>query len=93
MENWPLMLSPLPTIGLCLTYVFLVKLAGPCLMQNRQPYNIRVIMVVYNFAMVLLSLYLFLKLGFLGWFGKYDYKCQPVDYSDSNSAIEVKFTV
>ena len=84
-----MMQSPMPTIALCLAYVYVVKFAGPCFMKHRQPYNIRAIMVVYNFAMVLLSLYLFLKLGFLGWFGKYDYKCQPVDYSNSDNAIEV----
>ena len=88
-EKWPLMQSPMPTIALCLMYVYVVKFAGPCFMKNRPAYNIRAIMVVYNFAMVLLSLYLFLKLGFLGWFGKYDYKCQPVDYSDSDNALEV----
>lgn len=86
-ERWPLMQGPMPTILLCLTYVYVVKCAGPVLMKHRQPCNIRALMVVYNFAMVLLSLYLFLKLGLLGWFGHYSYKCQPVDYSDS--AIEV----
>jgi len=58
-------------------------------MKHRQPYNMRVLMVLYNFVMILLSLYLFLKLGFLGWFGHYDYKCQPVDYSNSTRAIEM----
>lgn len=48
-------------------------------------------MIFYNFTMVLLSLYLFLKLGENGWFGKYNYKCQPVDYSGSDTAIEVRF--
>ncbi len=84
------MASPMPTIGLCLAYVCLVKWAGPCLMKRRQPFNIRTVMVVYNFAMVLLSLYLFVKLGIYGWFGSYNYRCQPVDYSQES--IEVKET-
>ncbi|KAH9388823.1 Elongation of very long chain fatty acids protein 7 [Tyrophagus putrescentiae] len=83
-ELWPLMASPMPTIGLCLAYVCLVKWAGPCLMKRRQPFNIRTVMVVYNFAMVLLSLYLFVKLGIYGWFGSYNYRCQPVDYSQES---------
>lgn len=92
-EEWPLMQSPIPTVGLCFAYVYLVKWAGPCLMKNRQPFDIRALMVIYNFAMVWLSLYLFLKLGWLGWFGTYNYKCQPVDYSASESAIEVSVPV
>ena len=45
--------------------------------------------MAYNVAMVLLSTYLFVKFGLLGWFSRYDYKCQPVDYSNSDSALEV----
>lgn len=37
--------------------------------------------------MVGLSCFLFFGLGNHGWFGKYDYRCQPVDYSDSPDAI------
>jgi elongation of very long chain fatty acids protein 7 len=85
--NWPLMQSPWPTIGICLSYVYLVKYLGPALMKDREPYNIRYLMAFYNFAMVLISVYIFLKLGFYGWFGKYNYKCQPVDYSNSIEAI------
>ena len=87
--NWPLMQSPWPTVGICLSYVYLVKYLGPKLMKERPPYNIRFFMVLYNFSMVLVSVYIFLKLGFYGWFGKYNYKCQPVDYSNSIEAIGV----
>lgn len=88
-RNWPLMKSPLPTIAICFTYVIAVKFLGPIYMRNRQPFNIRWIMVFYNFAMVFISLLIFFKLGYHGWFGKYNYKCQPVDYSNSSDAIGV----
>lgn len=88
-EKWPLMSSPIPTVALCLTYVCIVKCIGPSYMKRRPPFNIRSIMIVYNFIMVILSLYLFTKFGLLGWFSRYDYRCQPVDYSDSDSAIEM----
>lgn len=81
--------SPLPTIGICLCYVGFVKVLGPQLMKNREPFNIRWLMVAYNFIMVGVSTYLFWKLGVHGWFGKYDYRCQPVDYTDSEDAIGV----
>jgi len=47
-------------------------------------------MVAYNFLMVGVSVYLFWKLGIHGWFGKYNYACQPVDYTDSEDAISVR---
>ncbi|KAI1280910.1 putative protein for very long chain fatty acid elongation [Halotydeus destructor] len=86
-REWPMVRSPLPTIGLCLSYVMFVKVIGPYLMRDRKPFDIRWLMVAYNFLMVGVSTYLFYKLGVHGWFGKYNYRCQPVDYSDSEDAI------
>ena len=56
-------------------------------MRDRKPFDLRWLMVGYNFAMVAVSYILFYKLGVHGWFGKYNYKCQPVDYSNSEDAI------
>lgn len=92
-QDWPLMSSPLPTVGLCVLYVFLVKWIGPSLMQSRTPCNVRRLMMAYNLIMVLLSLYLFVRMGQLGWFGHYNYKCQPVDYSNSYRALEVSCVI
>lgn len=89
-QHWPLMSSPWPTVVLCIVYVLLVKLIGPALMHTRPAYNVRGLMVVYNVTMVALSLYLFVRMGQLGWFGSYNYKCQPVDYSHSDQALEVR---
>lgn len=81
------MSSPFPTLGICLSYVLIVKVIGPKFMENREPFNLRKLMIAYNFIMVYVSFVLFYKLGKHGWFGKYNYKCQPVDYSDSEDAI------
>lgn len=86
-QDWPMVQNPIPTIGLCLCYVGFVKYLGPHLMKDREPLNIRWLMVAYNFIMVIVSTYLFYKLGVHGWFGKYNYCCQPVDYTDSDDAI------
>lgn len=86
-KDWPLVQSPFPTLGICLSYAFFVKVIGPRIMRDRQPLNIRWIMCVYNLFMVGLSSWLFFRLGIYGWFGKYDYRCQPVDYSSSEEAL------
>lgn len=86
-KDWPLMQTPLATIIICLLYVYTVKVAGPKLMRNRKPFDIRYLMIIYNFTMIFASLYLFYRLGIHGWFGKYNFKCQPVDYSSHRDAI------
>ncbi|OQR79433.1 elongation of very long chain fatty acids protein-like [Tropilaelaps mercedesae] len=86
-STWPLMDSPWPTLGICLFYAYFVKVLGPRLMLNRQPMNIRWLMVIYNFFMVIVSALIFSFLGVYGWFGRYNWYCQPVDYSNSKEAI------
>ncbi|CAH3106609.1 unnamed protein product [Pocillopora meandrina] len=53
-EEWPLVATPWPTISLVAMYLFIVKV-GPKMMENRKAYELREILVVYNFALVLLS--------------------------------------
>lgn len=81
------MQSPVPTLTVCLSYAYFVKVLGPKLMKDREPFNIRWLMVVYNFFMVIVSTTIFLFLGSYGWFGTYNWYCQPVDYSESREAI------
>jgi elongation of very long chain fatty acids protein 7 len=42
-------------------YVWLVVSALPKLMEDRKPFEIRNLMIVYNFGMVLLSGYIFME--------------------------------
>lgn len=88
-NHWPMMSTPVPTIAVCLAYICVVKQLGPRLMERRAPFQLRKLMIAYNCAMVVLSAILFYKLGKHGWFGKYNYKCQPVDYSNSEDALAI----
>uniref|UniRef100_A0A1B0BMI3 Elongation of very long chain fatty acids protein n=1 Tax=Glossina palpalis gambiensis TaxID=67801 RepID=A0A1B0BMI3_9MUSC len=58
-KDYPLMSSPFPTIAICLSYAYFVKVLGPKLMENRKPFQLRTVLVVYNFAQVLFSAWLF----------------------------------
>ena len=40
-ENLPLMSGPLPTVVICLTYVYIVTIFGPNFMRDRKPIEIR----------------------------------------------------
>ena len=55
-------------------------------MENREPYQIRGLMLAYNLFQTVFSFWMFLE----GWgfymTGEYNWVCQPVDYSDSPAA-------
>lgn len=57
------MASPWPTVFITLAYVYTVEVGLPRFMADRKPYNIRQIMLVYNFAMVILSGYIFMEVS------------------------------
>ena len=48
-ESWPLMSSPIPTLVILVIYLSFVKY-GPIWMKKRKPYDLRFLLVVYNFA-------------------------------------------
>lgn len=88
-DSFPLMSSPLPTLLICVSYYLIVKKIGPYLMRDRAPYKLNNLLIAYNLFQVLFSAYLFYEWGMSGWFGKYSYRCQPVDYSMSDEAVRM----
>jgi hypothetical protein len=53
------MSSPFPTLAICLSYAYFVKVLGPRIMDNRKPLNLRGVLIVYNFVQVIFSAWLF----------------------------------
>jgi len=86
-DPWPLMSSVWPTTFICLAYVYIVKVAGPKFMKDREPYDIKMLMIVYNFFQTIFSAWMFYEgwryFGFYPGHRTYSWHCQPVDYSDS----------
>ena len=66
--KWPLMSSPFPTLAICLSYVYIVKVLGPRVMENRKPMELRKVLVYYNLFQVLFSIWLFLEVSFINMF-------------------------
>ena len=58
-NDWFLMSSPFPTLCMCLSYAYIVKVLGPKLMENRKPFDLKYILIFYNLVQVIFSLYLF----------------------------------
>uniref|UniRef100_A0A8D0UXZ9 Elongation of very long chain fatty acids protein n=1 Tax=Sus scrofa TaxID=9823 RepID=A0A8D0UXZ9_PIG len=66
-QNYPLMGSPLLMTSILLSYVYFVLSLGPRLMANRKPFQLRGFMVVYNFSLVALSLYIVYEMVRVAW--------------------------
>jgi len=82
-DDWMFMSSPWPVLAICAVYYYVVRIAGPRFMKDRPPYDIKNIMIVYNLFQTFFSLWIFLKTCSFWVSGKYNWLCQPVDYSDS----------
>ena len=53
-------------------------------MKDRQPYDTTRIQIVYNLLQTLLSLWIWLKTASFWLTGRYNWLCQPVDYSGAH---------
>lgn len=58
MNGYPLMQSPIPMTAILLCYLFFVLYLGPRIMANRKPFKLQEPMIVYNFALVALSIFI-----------------------------------
>jgi len=58
-SNWPLMASPFPTLFMVVGYLYTVLILGPTFMDNRKPFKLREILIVYNAAQVIYSAAMF----------------------------------
>lgn len=60
-KDWPFMSSPVPTIMITIAYLYFIKILGPQLMKDRKPYDLRTVMIIYNFMMVIVSTVMFIE--------------------------------
>ncbi|XP_078531256.1 very long chain fatty acid elongase 7 [Lissotriton helveticus] len=91
-EDWLFMSSPIPQTIIVAFYIYFVTSLGPKLMENRKPFELKQIMMIYNFSMVLFSSYMCYEFLMSGWATGYSYKCDIVDYSRSPQAVRMAWT-
>eukprot|EP00102_Acyrthosiphon_pisum_P006904 XP_003240857.1 PREDICTED: elongation of very long chain fatty acids protein 7-like [Acyrthosiphon pisum] len=48
-DSWLFVNKPWPVLGIIIVYLLFVMKIGPKMMENRQPYNITNIILVFNF--------------------------------------------
>lgn len=59
-------------------------------MEDRKPFELRKVLIVYNAIQVVFSSWLFYEACVSGWVSGYSLRCEPVDYTNSPKAIRVR---
>lgn len=54
-DDWFMMKTPLPAFGILAAYLYFVLRAGPRMMENRKPMDLKKSMILYNASQVVLS--------------------------------------
>ncbi|XP_056647745.1 elongation of very long chain fatty acids protein 7-like [Diorhabda sublineata] len=57
-DSWLFMKSPVPVIAILLTYLIFVLKIGPRWMEKKKPYDLKLVMILYNAYQVLFSIWL-----------------------------------
>ncbi|GAB6032929.1 hypothetical protein CHUAL_012124 [Chamberlinius hualienensis] len=76
-DSYLLMGSIKPTLALITVY-FLMVIYGPKWMKNKQPMNLKFFVFVYNIAIAILNLHIFLELATVSYRLSYNWWCEPV---------------
>uniref|UniRef100_A0A3P8VVJ0 Elongation of very long chain fatty acids protein n=1 Tax=Cynoglossus semilaevis TaxID=244447 RepID=A0A3P8VVJ0_CYNSE len=84
-NDWLLMSSPFPQTFIIVAYIYFVTSLGPKIMENRKAFDLKSVLVVYNFIVVVLSLYMPFVMS--GWGTGYSFRCDLVDYSNSPQSL------
>lgn len=58
-------------------------------MENRLPFQLRGVIVIYNAFQIAFNGWIFYKTCRLTWFNGYSFVCQPVDYSTNEDALQL----
>jgi len=84
--DWPMVGSPFPGWILCVLYLIIV-FAGNKFMKNREPLDLKNVLIVYNVAMVLLSTYMAAEILRQAWILGYGVWCNDIDFSEKGTPL------
>ncbi|CAH1772236.1 unnamed protein product [Owenia fusiformis] len=87
-RDWLLLQTPWPIICIFVSYLTMIYI-GPKLMKGHQAWNLKSVLIPYNFALVILSFYMFYEFLMSAALAGYSLKCQPVDYSRDPLALRM----
>ncbi|XP_049866229.1 elongation of very long chain fatty acids protein AAEL008004-like [Pectinophora gossypiella] len=71
-------------------YHYFCQYAGPKFMKKRKPYQLKNTLIVYNIFQIFMSIFIVYSGGVYGWFTRYNFNCQPVDWSENPDPNELR---
>lgn len=89
-KDWPMMQSPLPTLSICIFYVYFCKSLAPRLMEKREAFNLRNTLIFYNLFQTVFSTWIFYEVSYSGGFSSF---CKDHSSNFSSSAVSAKWMV
>ncbi|GBP83488.1 Elongation of very long chain fatty acids protein 7 [Eumeta japonica] len=87
-DSWWLMGSPFPVLIILGSYLLFVLRIGPQYMNKREPFQLKTLLILYNAAQVLFSLYL--SIQYLQHLLKHGFLPSKCLMNDDHTRIEIK---
>ncbi|KAF0770044.1 elongation of very long chain fatty acids protein 4-like [Aphis craccivora] len=66
-DSWMLMSTPWPVLSIVIAYLLFVLKLGPKMMENREPFKIKRIMMVYNILQAIYNIFIISEFYAQGW--------------------------
>ncbi|KAK9731272.1 GNS1/SUR4 family [Popillia japonica] len=92
-RDWLLMASPIPLLMILATYLYFCLWIGPNFMKERQPMELKTITRIYHITQVVLNVFIVYEHMEGGWRENYSFACQPIDYSNTPTAVRIAESV
>ncbi|BET00396.1 GNS1/SUR4 family [Nesidiocoris tenuis] len=89
-NHWPLLGSPIPGLTILALYLLFVKWIGPKMMENRKPFELKEVLIVYNAYQVFFSMYLVYEALDGLWLNKYScFRCESVEWEANEYTMRI----
>uniref|UniRef100_T1IZZ6 Elongation of very long chain fatty acids protein n=1 Tax=Strigamia maritima TaxID=126957 RepID=T1IZZ6_STRMM len=91
-QKWFLVKSPVPMLVLIFLYFNMVHF-GPKIMQKREPYKLKWVLIVYNLGITILNLYIAVTLFHKAHKLNYSWICEPYRLIQTDDEKQIAFTI
>ncbi|KAK0045488.1 elongation of very long chain fatty acids protein 2 [Biomphalaria pfeifferi] len=85
-SDWPFMNNLTGVLSIVFLYLLMVK-QGPAFMAKRRPMNVTHMLVIYNLALVILSLYMCIEMAILAVKSNQSILCHPVNTENTEIGL------
>ncbi|CAM1323550.1 ELOVL7 (predicted) [Pycnogonum litorale] len=87
-QDWFGVRTPWFVLCTVATYLLFICKIIPNFMHHRQPYRLKIVLLIYNSISVIFSAWFFIMLGYYGWFTKYSLiGCTSSDFSTTDHDV------